>query len=124
MLTANLLLAAGDRQGIARLPVPTEEADQGADSAEVGPVVVDPTAAAAAVEVDAPPIAADHGQIGAPLLGAKGFQGISPKGWIEAAAGAAARNAPPNLPEACAIVAGAPNAVSAGIAAPGHGINP
>ena len=78
MLAANLLFAAGDRQGITRLPVSTEEADQGADLAEVGSVLVDPAAAAAGVEMDAPAIAAHHGQIGASLLGAEGFQGISP----------------------------------------------
>jgi hypothetical protein len=90
MLTADLLFAAGDRQGIARLPIPAEEADQGADAAEIWSVLVDPAAAAAGVEVDAPAIAADHGQVGAPLLGAEGFQGVSPQGRIKAAAGSAA----------------------------------
>ena len=124
MLTANLLFAAGDRQGIARLPIPAEEADQGADAAEVWSVLVDPAAAAAGIEVDAPAIAAHHGQIGAPLLGAEGFQGVSPQGWIKATAGSAARNAPPNLPGAGAVVGGAPKAAPTGIAGPGHGIRP
>jgi hypothetical protein len=78
MLAANLLFAAGDRQGITRLTSPPEEADQGADLAEVGSILVDPAAAAAGVEVDAPAIAADHGQIDVPLLGAEGFEGITP----------------------------------------------
>jgi len=124
MLAANLLFAAGDRQGIARLTGTPEEADQGADLAEVGSILVDPAAAAAGVEVNAPAIAADHGQIGDPLLGAEGFQSISPEGRIEAAAGAAARDAAPNLLGAGAIVGGAPKAATAGSAAPGHGHPP
>jgi len=78
MLAANLLFAAGDCQGIARRTAPPEEADQGADLAEVGSIRVDPAAAAAGVEVDAPAIAAHHGQIGAPLLRVEGFEGINP----------------------------------------------
>ena len=123
MLTADLLFAAGDCQGIARFPVVAEKADQGADAAKVGSLFVDPATAAAGVEMDAPAIAAHHGQIGAPLLGAEGFKGLRAQGWIEAAAGAAARDAAPHLLEGAAI-RGAIKAAFAGVATPGHGIRP
>jgi len=124
MLTADLLFAAGDCQGIARLPVVAEKADQGADAAEIGSLVVDPATTAAGVEMDAPTIATHHGQISAPLLGAEGFDGFSPQGGIKAAAGAAARDAPPHLPGAGAPMGGAIKAVSARIPAQGHGDRP
>jgi hypothetical protein len=82
MLTADLLFAAGDRQGITRLPVVAEKADQGADVAEVGSLFVDAASTAAGVEMDAPAIAAHHLQISVPLLGAEGFDGFSPQGGI------------------------------------------
>jgi hypothetical protein len=124
MLTADLLFAAGDCQGITRLPVVAEKADQGADAAEVGSLFVDAATTAAGVEMDAPAIAAHHLQISAPLLGAEGFDGFSPQGGIKAAAGAAARDAPPHLPGAGAAILGAIKAAAAGILAPGHGIRP
>jgi hypothetical protein len=61
MLTADLLFAAGDCQGITRFPVVAEKAYQGADAAEVGSLFVDAATTAAGVEMDAPAISPHHG---------------------------------------------------------------
>ena len=91
--------ATADRQAVAGAGVlgRTKQLDQIGDVAEIRSVGIDPAAARAGVEVNAPAIGAHHGQVFLLLCWAESVDGLLPQARIQAAAGPATADAAPLL---------------------------